>query len=196
MDTSIRNFSRKVMFETTVLAIASTKIQPQCEAAIKEIETDTNADHHKSYVGLRYYERINSNNDQIEGSDPGHQASGYLPVQRPLIHHKKTPRPHVVLLANPVDDLHQDKLILVTAGNCNAFSVKERCGDADGIYLRPIRAIQTAVLDGFGDVFGLEVHGVFQVGDGAGYFQDAVVGTRAETLLGHGAFEQALAVCR
>ena len=49
-------------------------------------------------------------------------------------------------------------------------------------------------MDGFGDVFGVEVRGVFDVGDGAGDFEDAVVGAGAESLLGHGAFEQAFAV--
>jgi hypothetical protein len=36
--------------------------------------------------------------------------------------------------------------------------------------------------------------GGFEVGDGAGDFQDAVVGAGAEALLGHGAFEQAFAI--
>ena len=49
-------------------------------------------------------------------------------------------------------------------------------------------------MDGFGDVFGLDRVGAFEVGDGAGDFQDAVVGAGAEALLGHGAFEQAFAI--
>ena len=49
-------------------------------------------------------------------------------------------------------------------------------------------------MDGFGDVFGFDGGGVFDVGDGAGDFEDAVVGAGAEALLGHGAFEQAFAV--
>jgi hypothetical protein len=43
-------------------------------------------------------------------------------------------------------------------------------------------------------VFGLEVGGVFQVGHGAGDFQDPVVGAGAQALLSHGAFQQAFAV--
>lgn len=38
---------------------------------------------------------------------------------------------------------------------------------------RPVRAVEAAVLDGFRDVFGLEIGGVFQVCDGAGNFEDA-----------------------
>src|ERR1700722_10726041 len=58
----------------------------------------------------------------------------------------------------------------------------------------PVRTVEAAVLDGFGDVFGLDRVGAFEVGDGAGDFQDAVVGAGAEALLGHGAFEQAFAI--
>jgi hypothetical protein len=36
--------------------------------------------------------------------------------------------------------------------------------------------------------FGLDRVGAFEVGDGAGHFQDAVVGAGSEALLGHGAF--------
>src|SRR5580658_4547667 len=63
-----------------------------------------------------------------------------------------------------------------------------------GFPSRPVRAVKTAILYRFGNVFRLEARGVFEVGDGAGYFQDAVVGAGAEALLGHGAFEQAFAV--
>ena len=45
--------------------------------------------------------------------------------------------------------------------------------------LRPIRPIEAAVLDGFGDVLGLEVCDVFQIGNRAGNFEDAVVGAGA-----------------
>ena len=62
------------------------------------------------------------------------------------------------------------------------------------ISLGPIRAVKRTVLDSFGDVFGLDLGSVFDVGDGAGDFEDAVVGTGTEALLGHGAFEQAFAV--
>ncbi len=60
--------------------------------------------------------------------------------------------------------------------------------------LRPIGAIQTAVLNRFRDVFGLEIHRIFQIGDGAGDFENAVVSAGAQALLRHGAFEQAFAV--
>src|SRR6202034_1123617 len=59
---------------------------------------------------------------------------------------------------------------------------------------RPVRAIEAAVLDRFRDVLGLEVWSVFEVRDGTGYFQDAVVGPGAEPLLSHGALEEAFAV--
>src|ERR1700687_646657 len=67
-------------------------------------------------------------------------------------------------------------------------------GLVEGSGLRPIGAVEAAVLDGFGDVFGFKIGRFFQIGNGAGYFQDAVVGAGAQALLGHGAFEQALAV--
>jgi hypothetical protein len=44
-------------------------------------------------------------------------------------------------------------------------------------------------------VFGLQVCGVFEIGDSAGDLEDAVVGAGAESLLRHGSFEQAFAVC-
>src|ERR1700687_3402654 len=69
-------------------------------------------------------------------------------------------------------------------------------GLVEGSGLRPIGAVEAAVLDGFGDVFGFEVRRLFEVGDSAGHLQNAVVGAGAQTLLGHGAFEQALAVRR
>ena len=69
-------------------------------------------------------------------------------------------------------------------------------GLAEGSGLRPVGAVEAAVLDGFGDVFGFEVGGVFEVGDGAGDFQNAVVGAGAQALLGHCTFEQALAIGR
>jgi len=42
--------------------------------------------------------------------------------------------------------------------------------------LRPIVAVERAVLDGFGDVAGGDILGAFQVGDGAGDLEDTVVG--------------------
>src|SRR5215470_3634604 len=59
---------------------------------------------------------------------------------------------------------------------------------------RPVRPIQRPVLDGFRDVFALKVGIPFQIGNGAGDFQDAVVGAGAQALLLHGSLQQALAV--
>jgi hypothetical protein len=47
-------------------------------------------------------------------------------------------------------------------------------------------------LDGFSDVLAFDLRGGFPVGDGAGDFQDTVVG--AEALLLHGALQHALTV--
>ena len=47
------------------------------------------------------------------------------------------------------------------------------------IYLRPIRPIQSPILNGFRNVLAFELESAFEVGDGAGHFQDAVVGTGA-----------------
>jgi len=41
--------------------------------------------------------------------------------------------------------------------------------------------------------FGLEIRRVFQIGDGAGYLEDAVVGAGAEALLSPGTFDEAFA---
>ena len=49
-------------------------------------------------------------------------------------------------------------------------------------------------MNGFGDVFGRDLGSVFEVGDGAGDFEDAVVGAGAKGLLGHSAFKQTFAV--
>jgi hypothetical protein len=46
--------------------------------------------------------------------------------------------------------------------------------------LRPIGAVQRAVLDGFAEVARIDVFGGIEVGDGSGYFEDAVVGTSRE----------------
>jgi hypothetical protein len=43
-------------------------------------------------------------------------------------------------------------------------------------------------LDGFAEVLGLDGGGGFQIGDGAGYFQDAVVGAGGEAEAGDGVF--------
>jgi hypothetical protein len=58
----------------------------------------------------------------------------------------------------------------------------------------PVAAVEGAVLDGFGDVGNGDGGSGFEVGDGAGDFEDAVVGAGAEALLLHGALEQALGV--
>ena len=42
----------------------------------------------------------------------------------------------------------------------------------------PVGAVEGAVLDGFGDVAGLDFLLAFKVGHGAGDAQDAVVGAR------------------
>ena len=66
----------------------------------------------------------------------------------------------------------------------------------ESVVLGPVGAVERAVLDGFGYVFGFDGRRLFDVGDGAGDFQDAVVGAGAESLLGHGALEEAFAVGR
>src|ERR1041385_4459495 len=60
----------------------------------------------------------------------------------------------------------------------------------------PVRTIQRAVLDGFGDVLALYLGGAFQVCNRARYFQDAVVSACAESLLVDGALQHPLAVGR
>ena len=52
--------------------------------------------------------------------------------------------------------------------------------------------IQFAVADGFGDVFGLDVFAVFEIGDGAGDFADFVMGAGGQVELGNGLFEHHL----
>jgi len=47
------------------------------------------------------------------------------------------------------------------------------------LFSRPQLAVEGAVLNGFGDVVAGDFFGAGQVGDGAGDFQDAVVGARA-----------------
>jgi len=57
-------------------------------------------------------------------------------------------------------------------------------------------SIEASVLDGFGDVVGLDVLLVDEVGDGAGDSQDLVVGAGAEAQLGDGLLEHGLAAGR
>ena len=66
----------------------------------------------------------------------------------------------------------------------------------ESVVLGPVGAVEGAVLDGFGYVFGLDGWRLFDIGDGAGDLEDAVVGAGAESLLSHGALEQAFAVGR
>ena len=49
-----------------------------------------------------------------------------------------------------------------------------------------------SILDGFSYVVGFDDIGIFQVGDGATYFEDAVEGTGGEVELLHCRLEQAL----
>src|SRR5690348_12821061 len=62
--------------------------------------------------------------------------------------------------------------------------------------LSPERPVKGAVLDGFGDVLGLQRTAALEIGHGARHFQDAVVGAGAEALLGHGTFQKPFAVGR
>lgn len=45
--------------------------------------------------------------------------------------------------------------------------------------LRPVGPVEASVLDRLGDVLGLEVRRVFEIGNRAGYLQDAVMGAGA-----------------
>src|SRR5262249_4084398 len=58
----------------------------------------------------------------------------------------------------------------------------------------PVSPIQRPVLDRLSDVLAFDLLGCVKVGDGAGQFQDAIMGAGAETLLLHGALQHALAV--
>ena len=55
---------------------------------------------------------------------------------------------------------------------------------------RPALAVERAVLNSLGQMLNLNFVGARQVGDGAGHFQDAVVGAGAEAEALHGGFEQ------
>ena len=45
--------------------------------------------------------------------------------------------------------------------------------------LSPVAAVEAVVLDGFGEVLGEDAVGIVEVGDGAGDFEETVVGTGA-----------------
>ena len=62
------------------------------------------------------------------------------------------------------------------------------------LFLSPERPVQGAVLDGFRDVLGFNVGLAFEIGDGSGDFQDAIVGTGAQALLSHSSLKQVLTV--
>jgi len=64
------------------------------------------------------------------------------------------------------------------------------------MFLGPECTVQRAVLNAFGNVFGLNCLFAFEISDSPGDFEYAVIGTRGESLLGHGAFEQAFAIWR
>lgn len=56
-------------------------------------------------------------------------------------------------------------------------------------------AVERAVIDGFGDVVKLNCVAVFEVGDGARHFQNAVVATPRKRKLGNRCFEQVFGSC-
>jgi hypothetical protein len=60
-----------------------------------------------------------------------------------------------------------------------------------GIAIRssPQLAIQCAEADGFANVIGGDAIGAFEVGDGTGDFEDAILGAGAEVVFGHGGLE-------
>ena len=58
----------------------------------------------------------------------------------------------------------------------------------------PVTAIQSAVLDGLGQVGYGELLDAFEIGDGASDFEDAVVRAGGETLLLHGSLEETFGV--
>ena len=57
------------------------------------------------------------------------------------------------------------------------------------LHIEVIAAVEVAVADGFHDVVLADLDAAFEVGDGAGDFQDAVVGSRAHVHLGDGLAE-------
>ena len=54
------------------------------------------------------------------------------------------------------------------------------------LHVEVVWAVEVAVGDGFHDVVGEDVVAAFEVGDGAGDFQDAVVGSCAHVHAFHG----------
>src|SRR5271156_5027160 len=74
---------------------------------------------------------------------------------------------------------------------CLSTSVHSVC---ECLALAPVTAVERAVLDRFGDVGNGQLCLAFEVGDGAGDLQDAIVGAGTEALLLHGAFEKLLGI--
>ena len=60
--------------------------------------------------------------------------------------------------------------------------------------LRSVASVEVAIVDGFGDVVGLNLLASFKVGDGAGNLQDAAVGSGGEREAFHCCVEQFEAV--
>ena len=60
--------------------------------------------------------------------------------------------------------------------------------------LCPVASVEVAIVDGFGDVVGLNLLASFKVGDGAGNFQDAAVCSGGEREAFHSSMEQFEAV--
>ena len=57
------------------------------------------------------------------------------------------------------------------------------------LHVEVVAAVEVAVADGFHDVVLADGDAAFEVGDGAGYFEDAVVGAGAHVHAGHGVFQ-------
>src|ERR1700730_16573831 len=62
------------------------------------------------------------------------------------------------------------------------------------VHSRPERAVQRSVLNRLRDVFRLKLRNSVEVRNRARNFQNPVMGAGAESLLRHGAFEQALTI--
>ena len=107
---------------------------------------------------------------------------------------------HLASAKSMRDDFAQDRLrkLKPSPASSSARSGLSRRRAQDfslgALRLRPEGAIQCPVVNGFGDVLGLDRCRRFQVGNGASDLEYAVVGAGGQTLLGHGALQQALAV--
>jgi hypothetical protein len=84
---------------------------------------------------------------------------------------------------------HSLKRLVASSGDRRHDNRRARTGDKPGRCspsrrfvrsLDPKRPIEGSVLDGFADVLGGDRVGEGEVGDGAGNFQDAVVGAGAQ----------------